>query len=86
MFNAKDDGKATLLKTEGSVYVIARYDITAKSDWIESSRSSLLLNFKNNDFNDYLDEFSANLEVNANSYLVDTKYKPERLENTTMMF
>ena len=86
MFNAKDDGKATLLKTEGSVYVIARFDITAKTEWIESSRSSLLLNFKNDDFNDYLDEFSANLEVNANSYLVDTKYKPERLENATMMF
>ena len=83
MFNAKDDGKATLLKTEGSVYVIARFDITAKTEWIESSRSSLLLNLKNDDFNDYLDEFSANLEVNANSYLVDSKYKPERLETTS---
>lgn len=83
MFNAKDDGKATLLKTEGSVFVIVRYDVTGKTEWIEDNRTTILMELKNDDFNKYLDDFSANLSVNANSYLVDTKYKPERLESTS---
>ena len=84
LFNAKDDGKAATLKADDRVYIIARIDVTTRTEWLESSRSSLLLNFKGSDYEDYLDAFSANLSVNANSYLVDTKYKPERLENTSM--
>lgn len=84
LFNAKDDGKAATLKADDRVYIIARFDVTTRTEWLESSRSSLLLNFKGSDYEDYLDAFSANLSVNANSYLVDTKYKPERLENTSM--
>ncbi len=83
LFNAKDDGKAATLKTDEYVYVIARFDITTRTEWLESSRTSLLMNVRNDDYEDYLDNFSANLTVNANSYLVDTKYKPERLESTS---
>lgn len=81
MFKAKDDGKAELLKTEGSVFVIVRYDVTGKTEWMEYNRTTILMELKNDDFNKYLDDFSANLSVNTNSYLVDTKYKPERLES-----
>ena len=83
LFNAKDDGKAATFKTDEKVYVIARLDVTTRTDWIEGSRTSLLMNFKGDDFEDYLDNFSASLPVNANSYLVDSKYKPERLANTS---
>lgn len=86
LFSAKDDGKAATLKTDENVYVIARIDITARTEWLESSRGSLLLNLKSGDYEDYLDNFSANLTVNANSYLVDSKYKPERLADETILF
>lgn len=83
LFNAKDDGKAATLKTDETVYVIARLDVTTRTEWIEDNRISLLTGLKGDDYEDYLDAFSANLPVNANSYLVDSKYKPERLESTS---
>lgn len=83
LFSAKDDGKAATLKADDKVYVIARFDVATRTEWLESSRISLLMNLKGEDYEDYLDEFSANLPVNENSYLVDNKYKPERLANTS---
>lgn len=81
VFNAKDDGKAALLKTDDSVYVIARTDVTEREKWLENNRTSLLQQIKYDDFEDYLDKYAESFSVNANSYLVDTKYKPEKLEN-----
>lgn len=81
VFNAKDDGKAALLKTDDSVYVIARTDVTKREKWLENNRTSLLQQIKYDDFEDYLDKYAESFSVNANSYLVDTKYKPEKLEN-----
>lgn len=83
VFSAKDDGKAALLKTDDCVYVIARVDITAREKWLESSRNSILINIKGTDYESFLDEFASNLTVEANSYLVDSKYKPEKLENVS---
>ena len=83
LFSAKDDGKAATLKADDKVYVIARFDVSTRTDWLEGSRTSLLMNLKGEDYENYLDEFSANLSVTENSYLVDTKYKPERLESTS---
>ena len=83
LFNAKDDGKAATLKTDDKVYVIARLDVAARTEWIEDNRTSLLMGLKGDDYEDYLDEFSANLSVNTNNYLVDSKYKPERLASTS---
>ena len=80
VFSAKDDGKAALLKTDDCVYVIARTDISKSEKWLESNRTSILINIKGTDFENYLDDAAANLTVNANSYLIDSKYKPERLE------
>lgn len=80
IFNAKDDGKAATLKTDDCVYVIARLDITAQADWLEDSRRSVLINIKGEEYENMLDDSAKGYAVEANSYLVDTKYKPERLE------
>lgn len=80
IFNAKDDGKAATLKTDDCVYVITRLDILAQADWLEDSRQSILINIKGEKYENMLDDSAKDYAVEANSYLVDTKYKPERLE------
>ena len=81
VFSAKDDGKAALLKTDDCVYVIARTDVSEREKWLEDNRTSLLQQIKNDDFDEYLDEYAEKLSVDANSYLIDAKYKPEKLES-----
>lgn len=81
VFSAKDDGKAALLKTDDCVYVIARTDVSEREKWLEENHTSLLQQIKNDEFDEYLDEYAEKLSVDANSYLIDAKYKPEKLEN-----
>ena len=80
IFKTKDDGKAATLKTDDCVYVITRLDILAQADWLEDSRRPVLINIKGEEYENLLDNCAKDYVVEANSYLVDTKYKPERLE------
>ena len=79
---AEDNGKATVFKTDESVFVIARLDITKRESWLDDNRNSALQSLKADDFTAFIDEYAANYEVTANSYLVDSKYRPEKLEVT----
>lgn len=80
VFSANSDGKAAVLKTDEKAYVIVRLDITKRESWIEDNKSSVVRTMKTDDYEKLLDDYAANYGVASNSYLVDSKYKPEKLE------
>lgn len=82
IFNASSDGKATLFETEKVVYVVIKEDITKKAKWKEDNNQRILMEIKSEDFQNMLDIFGQNYEVDADENLVNKKYGPERLNTT----
>lgn len=79
IFNAADDGKATVYEAENTVYIIIREDITEKSKWKEDNNATVLDAMKGEDFDNMLDLFGQNYEVDADESLINKKYSPEKL-------
>lgn len=61
------------------VYVVVVTDITKNTHWQEENREAILAEIKGDEFEGYLDIYSQNYDIEKNSYLVDTKYSPEKL-------
>ena len=70
-------------ETDKCVYVIVCTDITKNTHWQEENREDVLVEIKGDEFEGYLDIYSQNYSVDKNSYLVDTKYSPEKLFKQT---
>ena len=80
IFNAPDDGKATLFDTENGVYLIIKEDITKKTVWREDNYDSILSDIKGDDFRNMVDLFGQNYEIVIDDEsLVNKKYSPETL-------
>lgn len=78
IWNSADNGKATLFETEDSIYVVVRDDITTKADWKESNRVTALKKIKGDAYEELLKAEYADYTVEANDYLVNNKYAPEK--------
>ncbi|MCH5203794.1 MAG: hypothetical protein J1F03_03545 [Oscillospiraceae bacterium] len=61
------------------VYVVVATDITKNTNLLDKNRESILTEIKGDEFEGYLDIYSQNYSIEKNSYLVDTKYSPEKL-------
>lgn len=83
--NAEVFDKAVTMPSEEDkcVYVILCTDITKNTHWQEENRENVLVEIKGDEFEGYLDIYSQNYSVEKNSYLVDTKYSPEKLFKQT---
>ncbi len=79
LFNAPADGKAFVREGTTGVYVMIKEDITAKTTWKEENNEAFLTAMKGDEFRDIIDLFGQNYEVDADDYLVNKKYGPERL-------
>lgn len=79
LFNAPADGKAFVREGTTGVYVIIKEDVTAKTSWKEDNNDAFLTAMKGDEFRDIVDLFGQNYEVDADDYLVNKKYGPERL-------
>lgn len=81
VWNAADDGKATVFETEkNSICVIVRKDITSEDEYKTDNRSSILSEMKSDDFEDVLKAEYANYTVETNDRLINGKYAPEKLK------
>lgn len=74
------DGKAVTFETDSAVYVVIREDITAKTSWKEQNKSAILHEMKDDEFKETLDSEGAGYDVQLDSYLVDTKYAPNKIK------
>lgn len=77
---AADDAKATLFETEDSICVVVRSDVTAEAQWKTDNRESVLKKMKSDEYDALLAAEGAGYTVEANSYLVDKKYAPEKIK------
>lgn len=80
IWNLADDGKAATYETEQSIYVVVRDDITTKDSWKSDNKLGVLDEIKGDEFEAYLDEVSASYSVDLDSYLIDTKYAPDKIK------
>ncbi len=80
IWNLSDDGKAALYETEESIYVVVRDDITKKDSWKSANKITILDKLKGEEFETFLEETSAGYSVELDSYLVDTKYAPDKIK------
>ncbi len=80
IWNLPVDGKAAVLETEYSSFIVVRGDITTKSEWKEDNKLSILDEIKGEEFEAYLDEVGAGYSTNLDSYLIDTKYAPNKIK------
>jgi hypothetical protein len=80
IWNTDADGKAVVYETEYSAYVIIREDITTKTEWKENIKSTVLNALKSDEYEDILKETYADYAVDANDYLVNTKYAPDKIK------
>lgn len=79
IFNAPSDGKAAVFETDSCVYLIIKEDITKKTKWKEENNENILNVIKGDDFQNMMDIFGQNYEVDADESLVNKKYGPEKL-------
>lgn len=79
IFGAAADGKATVRETTTGVYIIIKEDVTKKTSWKEDNNETFLIAIKGDEFRGIVDLFGQNYEVDADDYLVNKKYGPERL-------
>ncbi|MBP0982348.1 MAG: hypothetical protein J6A19_01350 [Oscillospiraceae bacterium] len=83
IWNTAADGKATIFTDDesgNSIYVVVREDVTTKDKWKESQNESLLHLMKEDAFEELLKSTYESYSVEMDSYLVDTKYAPEKLK------
>lgn len=80
IWNAADDGKATLYENDTASYIIVREDVTGKEEWKDTIRTTVLNALKSEEFEDILKETYADYVVEANDYLVNTKYAPDKIK------
>lgn len=75
------DGKASVYtdKDNSYAYLIVRENVTGKTSWLEKNRTGVLMAMKSDDFETSLEQTGLNYSVDVNSYLVDSKYSPEKL-------
>lgn len=79
IFSAAADGKAFVRETTTAVYVIIKEDVTKKTTWKEKNNEAFLTAIKGDEFRGIVDLFGQNYEVDADDYLVNKKYGPEKL-------
>lgn len=79
LFSAPADGKAFVREGTTSVYVMIKEDVTAKTSWKADNNDAFLTAMKGDEFRDIVDLFGQNYDVEADDYLVNKKYGPERL-------
>lgn len=79
IFNAAADGKAVVRETTTGVYIIIKEDITKKTKWKDDNNEGILSAIKGDEFRGIVDLFGQNYDVDADDYLVNKKYGPERL-------
>lgn len=79
IFSAAADGKAVVREGITGVYIIIKEDVTKKTSWKEDNNASFLTAIKSDEFSGIVDLFGQNYEVDADDYLVNKKYGPERL-------
>lgn len=79
IFNAAADGKAVVREATTAVYVIIKEDVTKKKTWKEENNEAFLTAIKGDEFRSIVDLFGQNYEVDADDYLVNKKYGPEKL-------
>lgn len=77
---AAADGKAVTFETDASIYVVVREDITTKTTWKEDNKSTILHEIKGDEFDAEIDAAAADFAVSLDSYLVDTKYAPNKIK------
>lgn len=85
IWNLADDSKASLFETIDSVYVVVRDDVTTKDTWKSDNRSTVLRAMKDDDYENILKETYAGYQVQQNSYLVDSKYAPNKIKGTEQL-
>lgn len=79
IFSAAADGKAVVREGTTGVYIIIKEDVTKKTSWKEDNNETFLTAIKGDEFRGMVDLFGQNYEVDADDYLVNKKYGPERL-------
>lgn len=77
---ASDNSSAAVFDTEDCVYIIVRDDITSKTDWLSENRSSVLKEIKGDEYDELIKAEYSGYTVEANDYLVNTKYAPDKIK------
>ncbi len=80
VWNAKDDGSASLYETDTEIYVVTRDDITTKDAWKTNNKTTVLKAMKNDEFEEMLKTTYADYPVNTNDYLINNKYAPDKIK------
>lgn len=81
VFAAADDGKANVFADDSGVYLIEKVDMTKQEKWLSDNKVMVLAEIKGDEYQNMLDLFAQNYEVNADSGLIDNKYSPEKLND-----
>lgn len=83
IWSIADDSKASTFETSDSIYVVVRDDVTALTDWKQTSRSSILSAMKGDEFEQLMLDTAADYSVVLDDYLVNNKYSPEKVKGLT---
>lgn len=79
IFDANDDGKASIFATDGAVYLVEKADMTKQEKWLSDNKTTVLIGIKGDEYQNMLDIFAQNYEVKADNSLINNKYGPEKL-------
>lgn len=60
-------------------YVVERMEMSVLENWNDSYRKTVLLKMRGDEFNEMLEQASADYEVQQSDYLVNTKYAPKKV-------
>lgn len=80
IWSIADDSKASTFETSDSIYVVVRDDVTTLTEWKDTSRSSILGNMRNDEFDGVVLAAAADYTVVSDDYLVNNKYSPDRVK------
>lgn len=76
------DGKPHVFHSDEAKvsYVVERMEMSVLENWNDSYRNTVLLKMRGDEFNDMLEQVSADYEIQQSDYLVNTKYAPKKVD------
>lgn len=80
VLSAEDSDDAIVFDDDDASYVIVKNSALSLNGWDESNHSNIIREMKNDEFNSMMEEMYTDYKVDLNSYLVNSKYTPERLD------
>ena len=80
VLSAEDSDNAIVFDDDDASYVIIKNSVFTLENWNESNYSNVIHEMKTDEFNLMMEDMFADYEVDLNSYLVNSKYTPEKLD------